>query len=62
VARVRAVAASLGAPLEQLALAWAARRCHPIVGARTPAEAVAIAAVQPLDDERALLLERAVAP
>jgi aryl-alcohol dehydrogenase-like predicted oxidoreductase len=57
--RLRAAAAELGEPLQRLAAAWAARVGHPIVGARSPAEATAIAAVEPLDDERASLLERA---
>lgn len=59
VLRLRATARSLGAPLEELALAWAARQCHPIVGARDPGEALAIAAVEPLDDQRAAALEHA---
>jgi aryl-alcohol dehydrogenase-like predicted oxidoreductase len=56
-ARLRELASSIGAPLEQLGLAWAARTARPIVGARTPAEAVAAFAVEPLDDATAALLE-----
>jgi aryl-alcohol dehydrogenase-like predicted oxidoreductase len=61
VARLREAAASVGAPLEELALAWAARTARPIVGARTPAEAAAMAHLAPLDDRTAALLERAAA-
>lgn len=57
VALLRAAAAELGEPLELLALAWAARRAHPIVGARSPAETALLAGVEPLDDETAALLE-----
>ena len=57
VARLRELASDAGTPLEQLALAWAARAARPIVGARTPAEAVAAVAIEPLDDATAALLE-----
>jgi aryl-alcohol dehydrogenase-like predicted oxidoreductase len=59
-AALRSVAAAVGEPLERLALAWAARTARPIVGARAPAEAAAAAAVGPLDDDVARLLEAAV--
>jgi aryl-alcohol dehydrogenase-like predicted oxidoreductase len=57
VAAVRLVAAEAGAPVERLALAWAARRAHPIVGAREPAEVEGLAGVEPLPDALAALLE-----
>jgi aryl-alcohol dehydrogenase-like predicted oxidoreductase len=61
IARLRTVAAGAGLSLAALALAWAARRAHPIVGARTPAEAAAIAGVEPAGDELAALAEAAAA-
>jgi hypothetical protein len=38
---------------------WAARRAHPIVGARTPAETALLAGVEPLDDNTAATVESA---
>jgi aryl-alcohol dehydrogenase-like predicted oxidoreductase len=57
--RLRDLAVSLGQPLERLALRWVARTARPIVGARTPAEAAALASVEPLDDGTAAALEAA---
>jgi aryl-alcohol dehydrogenase-like predicted oxidoreductase len=60
-ARLRDVASASGAPLEELALAWAARAARPIVGARTPAEATAMVRIEPIDDATAAALESAAA-
>jgi aryl-alcohol dehydrogenase-like predicted oxidoreductase len=60
VAALRAVALDTGRSLRELALGWAARRAHPIVGARTPAEAAAIATVARLEDALAARLESAL--
>ena len=56
VATVRRVAADAGMTVQRLALAWAARRAHPIVGARSPDEVGGLAVVEPLDDELAARL------
>lgn len=61
VRRLRDAASALGAPLAELALRWAARAGHPIVGARCPVEAAGLAGVGPLDDDTAAALERAAA-
>jgi aryl-alcohol dehydrogenase-like predicted oxidoreductase len=58
---VRRVAEASGRSMRELALGWAARRAHPIVGARTPAEAVTIPAVTALDDATAARLDAALA-
>lgn len=55
--RLRRVAAELQQPLRLLALRWAARQGHPIVGARSPAELDDLAAIEPLDDDTAEVLE-----
>jgi aryl-alcohol dehydrogenase-like predicted oxidoreductase len=55
--RLRAVDADLGEPLERLALAWAARRAHPIVGARAPDEIGLLVGIVALDDDVAGRLE-----
>jgi aryl-alcohol dehydrogenase-like predicted oxidoreductase len=57
--RLRRIAAELDQPLERLALGWAARRAHPIVGARTPAETALLAGVEALDDDTAAMLASA---
>jgi aryl-alcohol dehydrogenase-like predicted oxidoreductase len=62
VSRLGALATDLGVPLERLALAWVARRAHPIVGARHPDEVELLAGIEPLDDDTAARLEVAAAP
>lgn len=62
VIRLRALASELGAPLERLAVGWAARRAHPIVGARQPEEVALLADVDVLDDDTTTRLEHAAAP
>jgi aryl-alcohol dehydrogenase-like predicted oxidoreductase len=56
---LRQVAAELGQPLRLLALRWAARRGHPIVGARSPGELEDLGSIDPLDDDTAARLEAA---
>jgi aryl-alcohol dehydrogenase-like predicted oxidoreductase len=60
VAALRDVAVDTGRSLREIALGWVARRAHPIVGARTPAEAAAIATVARLEDAIAARAEAAL--
>lgn len=46
--RVRTAARDAGMPVERFALSWAARRAHPIVGARSPAEVTLMLDIEPL--------------
>jgi aryl-alcohol dehydrogenase-like predicted oxidoreductase len=48
---VKRAAADLGMSLERYALSWAARRSHPIVGARSPDEVGLLADIEPLRDD-----------
>jgi aryl-alcohol dehydrogenase-like predicted oxidoreductase len=56
---LRRIAAELGEPLRLLALRWAARHGHPIVGARSPRELEDLGSIHPLDDDTAARLEQA---
>ena len=57
--RLRRAAVELGASLRELALAWAARTGHPIVGARSPDELHGVSSLRPLDDATAAVLAAA---
>jgi len=57
--RLRQAAAELGTGLRELALGWAARTGHPIVGARSPEELHGVSSIRPLDDVTAAVLEGA---
>jgi aryl-alcohol dehydrogenase-like predicted oxidoreductase len=46
---LRAAASAAGMSLQRFALSWAARRGHPIVGARSPEEVALMAQIEPLD-------------